>query len=147
MKYLLNLLYMSLYSVWHQEDLFLSIDIGISHTYGIAEDYPNSILLAWIPQQMNYCINEVFAEFIVHVTVQCLASGRLVSQHWNWHQPYLWHSQMLCQFHSVGVNTTTNELLCKWSICWIYCTCHYTVQHSASGKFVSWHQTQHHPHW
>ena len=40
MKYLLNLLYMSLYSVWHWEDLFP----GISHTYCVAEPHANPIL-------------------------------------------------------------------------------------------------------
>ena len=54
--YLLNLLYMSLYSVWHQENLFLGNGISISHAYGIAKQYAD---------------------------------------------------------HFVGLNTTTNELLCK----------------------------------
>ena len=46
MTYLLNLLYISLYSIQHQEDLFLgiSISISISHTYGVAEPYANPIL-------------------------------------------------------------------------------------------------------
>ena len=45
MMYLLNLLYMSLYSIKHQEYLFLGIgiSIGISHTYGVAEHYPNPV--------------------------------------------------------------------------------------------------------
>ena len=41
---LLNLLYMSLYSVWHQEDLFLGISIGIGPTYSVAKPYADPIL-------------------------------------------------------------------------------------------------------
>ena len=39
---------MSLYSIQHQEDLFLSIGISIAidHTYSVAECYANPILLA-----------------------------------------------------------------------------------------------------
>ena len=74
MTYLLNLSYMSLYSIKHQEYLFLgigiSIGIGIGHTYSIAEQYADPILQPWILQQINYCVNDVFAKFIVHVTVQ-----------------------------------------------------------------------------
>ena len=44
MKYLLNLSYMSLYSIQHQEDLFLGIGIGIGLTYSVAEHYANPIL-------------------------------------------------------------------------------------------------------
>ena len=44
MKYLLNLLYMSLYSVQHREDWFLGIGIGIGHTYSVAKHYANLIL-------------------------------------------------------------------------------------------------------
>ena len=44
MMYLLNLLYMLLYSIKHQENLFLGIGIGIGHTYGIAELYADLIL-------------------------------------------------------------------------------------------------------
>ena len=57
---LLNLSYISLYSVQHQEDWFLGIGIVISHAYGVAKQYADN-----------------FAEFIIHVTVQCLASGKL----------------------------------------------------------------------
>ena len=42
--YLLNLSYMSLYSIKHQEYLFLSIGIGIGHIYSVAELYANPIL-------------------------------------------------------------------------------------------------------
>ena len=43
---LLNLSYMSLYSIKRQEYLFLSIGIGIGigHTYSIAEQYADPIL-------------------------------------------------------------------------------------------------------
>ena len=44
MTYLLDLLYISLYSIQHQEDWFLGIDIGIGHTYGVAEHYADPIL-------------------------------------------------------------------------------------------------------
>ena len=40
MTYLLNLSYMSLYSIKHQEYVFL----GIGHTYGVAEHYADPIL-------------------------------------------------------------------------------------------------------
>ena len=42
--YLLNLSYMSLYSIKHQENLFLGIGIGIGHTYSIAKPYADPIL-------------------------------------------------------------------------------------------------------
>ena len=44
MKYLLNLSYMSLYSIKYWEDWFLSIGISIGHTYRVAELYANPIL-------------------------------------------------------------------------------------------------------
>ena len=48
MTYLLNLSYMSLYSIKRQEYLFLGIgigiSIGISHTYSVAEPYADPIL-------------------------------------------------------------------------------------------------------
>ena len=44
MMYLLNLLYMSLYSIKRQEYLFLGIGIGISHTYSVAKHYADPIL-------------------------------------------------------------------------------------------------------
>ena len=44
MKYLRNLLYMSLYNIKHQEYLFLGIGIGIGHTYNISEQYADPIL-------------------------------------------------------------------------------------------------------
>ena len=48
MTYLLNLSYMSLYSIKRQEYLFLGIGIGIGigigHTYSIAEQYTDPIL-------------------------------------------------------------------------------------------------------
>ena len=44
MTYLLNLLYMSLYSIKRQEYLVLGIGIGIGHTYCIAKQYANPIL-------------------------------------------------------------------------------------------------------
>ena len=46
MMYLLNLSYMSLYSIKHQEYLFLGIGIGIGigHTYSIAEPHADPIL-------------------------------------------------------------------------------------------------------
>ena len=69
----------------------------------------------------------LFAEFVVHVTVQCSASGRFVHQHQHQHQQHILCCQMVCQPHFVGLNTTTNELLCRWHICWIYHTCHCTV--------------------
>ena len=34
---------------------------------------PTPFLYAYILQQMNYCVNKSFAEFIIYVTVQCLA--------------------------------------------------------------------------
>ena len=44
MMYLLNLSYMSLYSIKRQEYLFLGIGIGIGHTYSIANQYAEPIL-------------------------------------------------------------------------------------------------------
>ena len=44
MTYLLNLSYMSLYSIKRQEYLFLGIGIGIGHTYNIANPYAEPIL-------------------------------------------------------------------------------------------------------
>ena len=46
MMYLLNLLYMSLYSIKCQEYLFLGIGIGIGigHTYRVAEQNADPIL-------------------------------------------------------------------------------------------------------
>ena len=93
---------------------------------------PNSIptvLLAWIWQQINYCVNDILAEFIVHVTVLCLLSGEFVPWHRHQHRhlPHHWCCQTLCWRHFVGLNTTTNEFLCKWNICWIYHTCDCTV--------------------
>ena len=44
MTYLLNLSYMSLYSIKGQEYLFLGIGIGMGHTYSIAKLYADLIL-------------------------------------------------------------------------------------------------------
>ena len=44
MSYLLNLSYMSLYSIKCQEYLFLGIGIGIGHTYNISDQYADPIL-------------------------------------------------------------------------------------------------------
>ena len=44
--YLLNLSYMSLYSIKHQGDLFLSIGIGIGIGIGVAERYADPIFSA-----------------------------------------------------------------------------------------------------
>ena len=41
---LLNLSYISLYSVQHQEDWFLGIGIVISHAYGVAEQYSGNFV-------------------------------------------------------------------------------------------------------
>ena len=78
---------------------------------------------------MNYCVNNTFGEFIIHITIQHSASERLVDWHRHQHQhwPHLWCCWTLCWPYFVGLNTTTNELLCKWHICWIYCTYHCTM--------------------
>ena len=44
MKYLLNLSYISLYSVQHWEDLFPNIGIVIGHAYCVAEPHADPIL-------------------------------------------------------------------------------------------------------
>ena len=129
MRYLLNLSYMSLYSVQHQDNVFppalalalatLMVLLNSIHTLFCRPEY--------YIQQMNYCVNDIFAEFIVHITVQCLESGRFVPRHWHWHWPHLWCCQMVCQPHFLSLNTTTNESFCKWHICWIYCTYHCTA--------------------
>ena len=77
--------------------------------------------------QMNDCVYNIFAEFIIYVTVQCLASWRFVQRHQHQHQAHLLCCRTVCWPHFVGLNTTTNELLFKRHICWICHTCHCTV--------------------
>ena len=74
----------------------------------------------------------------MHVTVQCLASGRFVCWHWHWHHPHLWCCQTLCWPHFVDLNTTTNDVLRKWSICWMYHTCHCTAFSIRKICFSAW---------
>ena len=70
MTYLLNLSYISLYGI--------GIGLSIGHPYGVAEWYADPIFSAWILWQMTHCVNDIFAEFIVHLTVQHSALERLV---------------------------------------------------------------------
>ena len=76
---------------------------------------------------MNDCVYNIFAEFIIYVTVQCLASWRFVQRHQHQHQAHLLGCRTVCWPHFVGLNTTTNGLSFKQHICWISHTCHCTV--------------------
>ena len=62
--------------LWLQIAMRLVLRLHETTMYGVAEHHANPILPACILQHMKSCVNEVFAEFIVHVTVQCSASGQ-----------------------------------------------------------------------
>ena len=76
---------------------------------------------------MDYCVDDIFVVYIIHVTVQCLASGECVHQHWQRHWGHLLCCRMACWPLFVCLHTTANEWLAKQVICWIYHICHCTV--------------------
>ena len=140
---MLNLSYMSLYGVQHQPDLLPSIWIGMGHTYGVTEW--NAVWPHFVG--LNTTTTEVLCKWsICWIYCRChctMFSIRTICspQHWPWHSDHLWCCEMVCWPHFIGLDTTTNELLCKWHICWIYCTYHCTA--FSIRKIVSWHQHQH----